>query len=54
MRTGAGWIRVGRGGTPAGYRVLTYTANDPQRVAQLAAWGVDAIITDALDVVRPA
>ena len=41
-------------GHRAGYRVLTYTANDPQRVAQLAAWGVDAIITDALDVVRPA
>ena len=40
-------------GRRSGYRVLTYTANDPQRVAQLAAWGVDAIITDALDVVRP-
>jgi glycerophosphoryl diester phosphodiesterase len=37
----------------AGYWVLTYTANDPQRVAQLASWGVDAIITDAIDVVRP-
>ena len=37
----------------AGYWVLTYTANDPQRVSQLAAWGVDAIITDAIDVVRP-
>jgi len=37
----------------SGYRVLTYTANDPQAVTQLAAWGVDAIITDAVDVVRP-
>jgi len=37
----------------SGYRVLTYTANDPQAVTQLAAWGVDAIITDAIDVVRP-
>jgi glycerophosphoryl diester phosphodiesterase len=37
----------------SGYWVVTYTANDPQRVSQLAAWGVDAIITDAIDVVRP-
>lgn len=36
-----------------GYRVLTYTVNDPQRVAEIAGWGVDAIITDAIDVVRP-
>jgi glycerophosphoryl diester phosphodiesterase len=40
-------------GHRSGYRVLTYTANDPQRVAQLAAWGLDAIITDAIDIVRP-
>ncbi|HEX5866042.1 MAG TPA: glycerophosphodiester phosphodiesterase [Casimicrobiaceae bacterium] len=38
----------------SGYRVITYTANDPQAVAQLAAWGVDLIITDAVDVIRPA
>jgi glycerophosphoryl diester phosphodiesterase len=37
----------------AGYWVLTYTANDPQCISQLAGWGVDAIITDAVDVVRP-
>jgi glycerophosphoryl diester phosphodiesterase len=37
----------------SGYKVLTYTANDPQAVARLAAWGVDAIITDAIDVIRP-
>jgi glycerophosphoryl diester phosphodiesterase len=40
-------------GHRAGYRMLTYTANDPQRVAQLVAWGLDAIITDAIDVVQP-
>ena len=33
----------------AGYRVLCYTPNDPARVAELAAWGVDGIITDAID-----
>jgi len=33
----------------AGYRVLTYTPNDPERVTELAAWGVDGIITDAVD-----
>ena len=36
----------------SGYKVLTYTANDPQAVTRLAAWGVDAIITDAIDVIR--
>jgi glycerophosphoryl diester phosphodiesterase len=37
----------------AGYKVLTYTANDPAAVADLGAWGVDAIITDAIDVIAP-
>jgi glycerophosphoryl diester phosphodiesterase len=37
----------------AGYQVLTYTANDPRAVAELTAWGVDAIITDAIDVIKP-
>ncbi len=37
----------------SGYKVMTYTANDPQTVAQLAAWGADVIITDAIDVIRP-
>jgi glycerophosphoryl diester phosphodiesterase len=37
----------------AGYQVMTYTANDPGVVAELAAWGVDAIITDAVDVIKP-
>jgi len=40
-------------GHSSGYRMLTYTANDPQQVAQLAAWGLDTIITDAIDVVPP-
>jgi len=33
----------------AGYRVLAYTPNDPTRIRELAAWGVDGIITDAID-----
>jgi glycerophosphoryl diester phosphodiesterase len=33
----------------AGYRVLCYTPIDPARVIELAAWGVDGIITDAID-----
>jgi glycerophosphoryl diester phosphodiesterase len=33
----------------AGYRVLCYTPNVPQRIVELAAWGVDGIITDAID-----
>jgi len=32
-----------------GYRVLCFTPNEPARVAELAAWGVDTIITDAVD-----
>jgi glycerophosphoryl diester phosphodiesterase len=32
-----------------GYRVCCYTPNDAARVAQLAGWGVDTIITDAVD-----
>lgn len=34
-------------------RVLTYTVNDPARVALLRGWGVDTVITDAVDVLRP-
>ena len=37
----------------AGYQVLSYTANDPPIVTELVAWGVDAIITDAIDVIKP-
>lgn len=34
-----------------GYRVCCWTVNDPSRVTELAAFGVDTIITDAIDVV---
>lgn len=34
-------------------RVLTYTVNDPQRAGQLRAAGVDCVITDAVDRIRP-
>ncbi len=36
-----------------GYRVCCYTPNDPVRVAELVAWGVDTIITDAVDQIPP-
>ena len=32
-----------------GFRVCCYTPNDAARVTELAAWGVDTIITDAVD-----
>lgn len=35
--------------TYAGYRVLTYTVNDPERYRALLGWGVDAVITDFPD-----
>ncbi|HET9764975.1 MAG TPA: glycerophosphodiester phosphodiesterase [Casimicrobiaceae bacterium] len=37
----------------AGYRVVTYTPNAPDVVARLLDWGVDTVITDAVDVIRP-
>jgi len=36
-----------------GYRVCCYTPNDLARVAELADWGVDTIITDAVDQIAP-
>lgn len=33
----------------SGFRVLCYTPNDPERVQQLLDWGVDSVITDAVD-----
>ncbi len=33
----------------AGYRVLCYTVNDPDRAQTLFDWGIDSIITDAVD-----
>jgi glycerophosphoryl diester phosphodiesterase len=35
----------------AGLRVATWTVNDPARAADLLAWGVDTLITDAVDVI---
>ena len=37
----------------AGFKVLTYTPNDPAVISTLSAWRVDVIITDAVDLVRP-
>jgi glycerophosphoryl diester phosphodiesterase len=36
-----------------GFRVLTYTVNDPARAALLREWGVDVVITDAVDRIKP-
>ena len=35
----------------AGLRVETWTVNDPARAAELTSYGVDTIITDAIDVI---
>lgn len=35
----------------AGLRVAAWTVNDAERVAELASWGVDTVITDAVDVI---
>lgn len=35
----------------AGYPILAYTVNDPQRARQLQGWGVDSIFTDVPDVI---
>jgi glycerophosphoryl diester phosphodiesterase len=35
----------------AGLRVAAWTVNDPVQVAKLASWGVDTIITDAVDTI---
>ncbi|SPA37393.1 Glycerophosphoryl diester phosphodiesterase [Cupriavidus taiwanensis] len=37
----------------AGLRVLAYTVNDPARAAQLLEWGLDGVITDAVDQIVP-
>lgn len=38
----------------AGLRLAVWTVNDPARARELLEWGVDAIITDALDRIDPA
>jgi len=35
----------------AGYWMLCYTVNQPERAAQMLAWGVDAICTDRIDLI---
>jgi glycerophosphoryl diester phosphodiesterase len=37
----------------AGYRLLVYTCNSPEKAQQLLALGVDGIITDAVYVIHP-
>ncbi len=37
----------------AGLRVLCYTVNDPDRARRLFDWGLDALITDAVDSIAP-
>ncbi|EML1936709.1 MULTISPECIES: glycerophosphodiester phosphodiesterase [Providencia] len=36
-----------------GLYILVYTVNSPARASQLLAWGVDAICTDAIDIITP-
>jgi glycerophosphoryl diester phosphodiesterase len=35
----------------AGFRVAAWTVNDPVRATELLQWGVDSVITDALDLI---
>lgn len=42
-----------RGVREAGYRVLTYTVNKPDRARALLSWGVESVITDYPDRLRP-
>jgi glycerophosphoryl diester phosphodiesterase len=37
----------------AGYALLVYTVNEPADAQRLLGWGVDCIVTDALDRVKP-
>jgi len=34
----------------AGYALVCYTVNDPEKINELFEWGVDAIITDRVDL----
>ena len=38
----------------AGLRALVYTVNEPQRAWELRAWGIDGLVTDAVDRFTPA
>jgi glycerophosphoryl diester phosphodiesterase len=46
--------RLARAVTDAGYGLLCYTVNDPERARRLLDWGVDAICTDRIDLIPPA
>ena len=35
----------------AGLRVVSYTVNDPARARELLDWGLDCLITDAVDAI---
>ena len=37
----------------AGFKVLCYTVNDPGRAQDLLSWGLDGLITDAVDRIAP-
>ena len=37
----------------AGFKVLCYTVNDPSRAQDLLSWGLDGLITDAVDQIAP-
>lgn len=37
----------------AGFKVLCYTVNDPSRARDLLSWGLDGLITDAVDQIEP-
>ena len=45
--------RVIAGLHAAGFNVLAYTVDDPARVAALVEAGLDAIVTDRIDLVAP-
>ena len=45
--------REARAVRDAGYWLLCYTVNDPEIVRVLFDWGVDAVITDRLDLIAP-
>lgn len=37
----------------AGYGLLCYTVNDPERAKEIVRWGVDAFCTDRIDLFKP-
>jgi glycerophosphoryl diester phosphodiesterase len=37
----------------AGLRAMVYTVNEPARAQELRAWGIDGLVTDAVDRFSP-